>query len=71
MLGDQILYFFNFFYYFLRYVQKSLFLDRKKTVILYLSKKISKKIVKNIKFGLQVHFNMEIMLSGSDRVFGL
>ena len=31
----------------------------------------SKKIPKNVKFGLQAHFNMEIMLSGSDRCFEL
>ena len=33
--------------------------------------KNSKKIPKNIKFGLQAHFNMEIMLSGSDWLFEL
>ena len=32
---------------------------------------ISKKIPKNVKFGLQAHFNMEIMLSGSDQRFEL
>ena len=31
----------------------------------------SKKIPKNVKkFGLQAHFNMVIMLSGSDQLFG-
>ena len=36
-------------------------------VIFYLSKKI----LKNVKFGLQVHIHMEIMLNGSDRPLGL
>ena len=31
----------------------------------------SKKIPKNVKFGLQVHFNMEITSNGLDRPFGL
>ena len=33
--------------------------------------KNSKKIPKNVKFGLQAHFNMEINLNGSDRRFEL
>ena len=31
----------------------------------------SKKIPKNVKFGLQAHFNMEITSNGLDRSFGL
>ena len=31
----------------------------------------SKKISKNVKFGLQAHFNIEITLSGLDRLFEL
>ena len=31
----------------------------------------SKKIQKNIKFGLQAHFKIEIKLNGSDRLFEL
>ena len=31
----------------------------------------SKKIPKNVKFGLQVHFNIEITSNGLDRSFGL
>jgi len=30
-----------------------------------------KKIEKNVKFGLQARFNMDIILNGSDRLFGL
>ena len=37
-----------------------------KIMIFYISKKNSKKIMKNIKFGLQVYFIMKIMLSCSD-----
>ena len=48
-----------------------MFQDRPKIVILYLYKKNSKTFPKNIKFGLQAHFNMEIMLSGSDQLFEL
>ena len=32
--------------------------------------KNSKKIQKNVKFGLLVYFDIEIKLSGSDRLFG-
>ena len=35
------------------------------------SERDSKKISKNVKFGLQVHFNMKNMLKGSDRLFEL
>ena len=55
------------------------FLDRYKITVFGRSRnsgfvpilKHSKKFPKNIKFGLQAHFNMEIMLNGSDRLFEL
>ena len=39
-------------------------------MIFYHLKK-SKKNKKNVKFGLQARFNMDIMLNGLDRLFGL
>ena len=38
------------------------------TIFLYLSKKLVNKFQKNIKFGLQAHFNMKIMLEGSNQL---
>ena len=63
--------FFEIFLLFFKICTKSLFLDRPKTMILYLSKKNSKQFPKNTKFDLHAHFDMKIMLSGSDRLFGL
>ena len=77
MLRDQILHFFEIFDYFFRIFENPCFL----ALFYYFfiikirdfqkSFKNSKKISKNVKFGLQAHFNMEIMLSGLDRLFGL
>ena len=74
ILQDQILYFFWKVLIFFETIRKSLdlkILDHSKVVILYLQKKYSKKIPKNIKFGLQVYFHMIIMLSSSDQLFEL
>ena len=81
LLGDQILHFLEFFYYFLSnfesrwsdgpenftvfycflmFIQKT---DFKKSF------KNNKKIPKNVKFGLQAHFNMENMFSTWNRQF--
>ena len=53
--------------------RKSLFLNSLEfsdSWIFYLTKETVKKNLKNIKFGLQVHIHMEIMLNGSDRPLG-
>ena len=73
MLGDQILYFFGNFLLFFRFIENRCFFmvqiclkisDNK-------SKNSKKKFQKNVEFGLQAYFNMEIMLSDSDRLFRL
>ena len=77
MLGDQILHFLNFVYYLLSHFE-----NRKSsgpeifTVFIvhpdFQSGLInSKKIPKNVKFGLQAHFIVEITSNGLDRRFRL
>ena len=69
MFGDQILHFLEFFYYLFRFIENRCFhanLDHKKTAIFNKSKKISK----NVKFGLQTHINMENKMNGSDQPLG-
>ena len=66
--------FFGIFLLFIKYFTKLLFLDnsgplKNNSFVKYLIN--SKKIQKNIKFGLLAHFNMELMLNGSDRLFEL
>ena len=63
MLGDQILHFLEFFYYLLRWFESHFFLmvqnfnkNNDFQTILINSKKIQKK---NVKFGLQAHFNID------------
>ena len=74
MLGDQILHYFDFFLLFIKYFTKLLFfsgpgLSKNSNFVKYLIN--SKKIQKNVKFDLQAYFNIEIMLNGLDRLFGL
>ena len=74
MLSDQILHFFEFFLLFIKYFTKLLLfsgpeLSKNSSFVKYLIN--SKKIQKNIKFGLLAHFNIELMLNGSDRLFEL
>ena len=72
MLEDQILHFLEFFCYLLnRFENRAVFIkfwsienSGFQTGLIN-----SKKIPKNVKFGLQAHFNMKNMLNGSDRVF--
>ena len=62
MLGDQILHFLEFFYYLLRWFENRCF-----SVVQNFNKNNdfqtilinSKKIPKNVKFGLQAHFNID------------
>ena len=42
---------------------------KKKKVILYLSNKIIFLFKKNLKFGRQTHFNTNVMLNDSNRLF--
>ena len=75
MLGDQILHFSEFFYYLLSHFENRW--SNGFTVLLshrwisnFQSGLInSKKIQKNVKFGLQAHINMENKKNGSDRLF--
>jgi len=60
VLADQILQFSNFFYYLLRWVQKFNDLNIDSDFVKYLIN--SKKIQKNIKFDMQAHFNIYIIL---------
>ena len=64
MLGDQILHFLEFFYYLLRCVQKLVKFRPLNFVPILIN---SKKIQKNVKFDLETHFIVEIMLNGLDR----
>ena len=50
--------------------RKSLFFERFKNSDFVPILKNSKKILKNIKFGLQVYIHMGNMLNGSDRPLG-
>ena len=73
MLRDQILHFFKFFYYFLRYVQNQYFSENcgpSKISDFVPILKNSKKILKNVKFDLEAHFNVDIMLSSLDLLIG-
>ena len=68
MLADQILHFSEFFLGLFRWVQKFNGLN----IAIFVKYLInSKKIQKNVKFGLQEHFNIEITSNGSDRLFGV
>ena len=60
MLAYQILHFSNFFYYLLRWVQKFNGLNIDSDFVKYLIN--SKKIQKKIKFDMQAHFNIYIIL---------
>ena len=68
MLADQILYFLETFLLFIKMstkIQWSEYTDFVKYLI------NSKKIPKNVKFGLQAYFIVEITSNGLDRRFGL
>ena len=79
MLGDQILHFSEFFYYLLSHFENSdptvaadftvlcghRWINNFQSGLIY-----SKKIQKNVKFGLQADINMENKMNGSDRPFG-
>ena len=62
---------FEFFLFFLRWVEKSLFFERSKNNNFVSILKNSKKISKIIKFHHQTYFSINIMLSGSDQHFKL
>ena len=68
MLGDQILHFLEFFYYLLRWGEKLVKFRPLNFVPILIN---GKKISKNVKFGLQAHFIVEITSNGLDRRFGL
>ena len=59
--------FFKFFYYFFGDIKNGHILDQINKFATSL--KNSKKILKNIKFGFQGNFNMEIIFNGSGRSF--
>ena len=70
---DQIFYFLNFFTIFKR-LDKFVNLitsEPSNMTIFNISEKIVKNFKKNVKFGLQRDFNIEIMFNGSDRSFEL
>ena len=75
MLGDQILQFLKFFYYFYTIFENPCFLALFYYFFIIKNRdfqksfKNSKKISKNVKFGLQTHFNIEITLNGLDSSF--
>ena len=75
MLGDQILHFLEFVYYLLSHFENcwssgpEIFTVFTVHLDLQILNK-SKKIVKNVKFGLQAHINMENKMNGLDRSFG-
>ena len=77
VLGEQILYFLKFFYYLLSHFENRWSNDFTAWLSHHWINDVqsglinSKKISKNIKFGLQVHFNIEITFNGLDRLFGL
>ena len=76
MLGDQILHFLEFFYYLLshfenRWSNGAFWFYCYRWISDFQSGLInSKKIPKNIKFGLQAHIDMENKMNGLDRSFG-
>ena len=64
MLGDQILYFFfELFYYLLIWVQKLVKFRPLNFVLILIN---NKKIPENIKFDMEEHFIVEIMLNDLD-----
>ena len=77
VLGDQILYFLKFFYYSLSHFEN----HWSNSFTIWLSHRWindfqsglinSKQIQKNVKFGLQAHFNMKNTSNGLDRLFEL
>ena len=77
MFGDQILHFSEFFYYLLSHFENHwsngfiVLLSHRwiSDFVKYLIN--SKKIQKDVKFGLQVDYNMENKMNGSDRRFEL
>ena len=79
MLGDQILHFSEFFYYLLSHFENSdttvaadfnVFFRHRLIKNFQSGLIYSKKIQKNVKFGLQAHINMENKMNGSDRPLG-
>ena len=79
MLGDQILYFSEFFYYLLSHFENSDPTVAADFTVLCSHRWISdfqsglinsKKIPKNVKFGLQADINILNKMNGSDRLFG-
>ena len=68
MLPGQILHFLKYFYYLLRWVQELIKFRPINYVPILIN---SKKIKKNVKFDLEAHFIVEIMLNGLDRRFRL
>ena len=77
MLGDQILYFLEFFYYLLshfenRWSNGGVTKQWNRWISNFQSGLINSKIIpKNVKFGLQAHFNIENTSNSLDRPFGL
>ena len=77
VLGYQILYFLEFFYYLLSHFENrwsngfTVWLSHRWISDFQSGWINSKKIPKNVKFGLQAHFNMENTSNGLDRLFGL
>ena len=77
VLGDQILHFLEFFYYLLSHFENrwsngfTIWLSHHRISDFQSGLINSKKFQKNVKFGLQAHFNMENMLSWSDQLFEL
>ena len=67
-LQIKFLYFFEFFYYLLSILQKIVKFRHINYVSILIN---SKKIQKNVKFHLEAHFIVEIMLNGLDRRIGL
>lgn len=73
-LKNKFYVFLELFYYSLDRYNVTIFhkiMDHLKTMILYLYNKYSKKVSRNIKFGLQKYFNMEIILNSLNRRFEL
>ena len=68
MLADQILHFFEFFLLFIKMGTKIQWFEYSDFVKYLIN---SKKIPNNVKFDLQAHFNIFIMLNGLDRLFEL
>ena len=78
MLGDQILHFLKFFYYILSKFESRWSDGPENFTVFYCSQQNSsfqkclinsKKIPKNVKFGLQAHFNIDWTFNGLDLLF--